>query len=185
MKPALVACCAMLALAGCDKAGDGSDGDTVRTVNLPGRPGDPEPPPPPMPGPTEVDLAMMRSGDCRTVAEAYTNAIYRKSFAFAEMFWIEGAADAEALDARYGEYPAPRFTIASLREGEGAAGGRRCTITGALADPSRPEVPLREGKLVLEWQDGASGGDKAQPRWRVHSETLAEPMELAGGSKPA
>ena len=180
MRVALVLTLA-LALTAC---GGEAEEDRVTTVDLPGREGDPMPPPPPMIGPTEDDLAKLEDRDCRVVAEAYANAILRRNFAFAEMFWTPDAADREALETRYGGYTAPRFTIADVRE-EGAAGSLYCTVTGALGDASHPDRPLRQGEIVLRRANDVPGATPEQLRWSIRSAEFEEEMPRGGRGDPA
>ena len=166
---------AMLLLTGC---GDAGEDERVTTVDLPGRPGDPQPAPPPMLGPTEQDLAKLDDPDCRSVAEAYANAVYRKSFAFAAMFWTEDAATSASLEERYAGYAAPQFQISRAME-EGGPGPRLCTVTGALGDPTMPDIPLRQGTIELQQ------GDDAGSRWQITGITLEEAGSRAGEGAPA
>lgn len=177
MRGALVLIGAAL-LAGCDDAAP--EDRPVTTVDPTGRPGDPEPPPPPMLGPTEEDLAKLEIRDCRTVAEAYANAVYRRAFAYAAMFWEEDAIDAGTLATRYAGYSAPRFQIATVRElDEGAS--RSCTVTGALGDATDQSRPLRPGKIVLRRAAEPPG----QARWTIRLLELEEEMPRGGRGEPA
>lgn len=130
------------------------------------------------------ELALLEADDCRTVAEAYLDAILRRDFGFAEEFWDDPVVDAARLEALFTGYQRPEIEIAEVTE-EGAAGTLYCTVTGALADAGDLEQPLREGEIVLTRVNDVPGATAEQLRWRVDSSTFIEPMQRAGRGEPA
>lgn len=124
------------------------------------------------------ELAQLEAGDCRTVAEAYFDAVTRQDFGFAEEFWDDPVIDGARLEALFTGYRRPVIEIVDVME-EGAAGTLYCTVTGALADTEDPERPMREGEIVLTRVNDVPGATAEQLRWRIDSSTFIEPMQRA------
>jgi hypothetical protein len=141
---------------------------------------DPRPPQPPTPG----QMAMLESRDCRTVAQAYFDALALGEFGFAARFWDDPVIDDARLAALFLGYGQPRIEIAEVRE-EGAAGSLYCSVTGALSDLANPEQPLRQGEIVLRRVNDVPGATPEQLRWTIRSSTFVEPMERSGKGEPA
>jgi hypothetical protein len=135
-------------------------------------------------GPSATQLALLDDRDCRTVAEAYWDALSHREFGFAAMFWSGEEVDGSRLEALFGDYAEPAMAIADVME-EGAAGSLYCTVTGALGDNAAPSRPLREGEIVLRRANDVPGATAEQLRWNIRSSTFVEPMERSGDGGPA
>lgn len=146
-------------------------------------PGEAPLPPEPV-GPSPEELAQLESRDCREVAQAYSDALARRAFAFAALFWDDPVIDDARLEALFEGYAAPRIEFADIRQ-EGAAGSLYCTVTGALGDASDPAKPLRQGEIVLRRVNNVPGATAEQLRWTIRSSTFIEPMERSGKGEPA
>lgn len=174
----------LLALAGC-----GSGGQTpvpAETKAPPAQPVVPMPAPPaltPAPAPTQ-DSGVLDSRDCRTVAQAYFDALARKDFAFASRVWDDPVIDAARLAALFDGYAQPTIAISNLQQ-EGAAGSSYCTVTGTLTDGALPGKPPRSGEIVLKRVNDVPGATPAQLRWTIRSSTFIEKMERSGRGSPA
>ena len=144
-----------------------------------------ETPLPPEPvGPSAEQLAQLESRDCREVAQAYSDALARRAFAFAARFWDDPVIDDARLEALFDGYASPAIEIADIRQ-EGAAGSLYCTVTGALSDASDPARPPRQGEIVLRRANDVPGATPGQLRWTIRSSTFVEPMERSGTGEPA
>ncbi|MXP42259.1 hypothetical protein GRI75_11475 [Altererythrobacter soli] len=137
----------------------------------------------PVPQPAQ-DLAVLDSRDCRTVAQAYIDAIARRDFAFAARVWSDPVIDDARLAALFEGYERPAIAIADLAI-EGAAGSSYCTVTGALTDAADPAGPPRQGVLTLRRANGVPGATPEQLRWTIQSSTFVEKMERSGRGEPA
>lgn len=137
----------------------------------------------PAPEPTR-DLALLDSRDCRTVAQAYVDALARRDFAFAARVWDDPVIDGARLAALFEGYEQPVIEIADLTM-EGAAGSTYCTVTGALSDAADPAKALRPGELTLRRVNDVPGATPQQLRWTIRSSTFIESMERSGRGEPA
>lgn len=168
-----------LVLAACGQQ-DKDDRLTTREDSAPE-----EAPLPPEPvGPAPEQLAALESRDCSEVAQAYSDALARRAFAFAARFWEDPVIDDARLEAVFEGYASPRIEFAEVRQ-EGAAGSLYCTVTGALGDASDPAKPLRQGEIVLRRVNDVPGATPGQLRWTIRSSTFIEPMERSGRGEPA
>ena len=133
--------------------------------------------PTPTPQPTQ-DQAALDSRDCRTVAQAYADAIERHAFDFAARAWNDPVIDAARLKARFAGFAGPRIEIKKVEE-EGAAGSLYCTVTGVLNDTG-PNKKTRSGEIVLKRVNDVPGATADQLRWTIRSSTFIEKMERSG-----
>ena len=131
-----------------------------------------------------AQAALLDSRDCRTVAQAYFDALALDEFAFAARFWDDPAIDGPRLAALFSGYGRPRIAIAEVRE-EGAAGSLYCTEIGALADLADPSQPRHDGEIVLRRANDVPGATPEQLRWTIRSSTFVEEMERSGRGEPA
>ena len=171
-----------LLLAACDGGEAPADEQLATAPNPP--PGDQALKPPPRQPTDPAQLAALDSRDCRTVAEAYIDAVARRDFTFAALVWDDPVIDEARLAALFEGYGAPTIEIADLRM-EGAAGSAFCTVTGALTDPADPARPPRQGEIVLRRVNDVPGATPEQLRWTIRSSTFVEPMERSGRGEPA
>lgn len=137
----------------------------------------------PVPEPTQ-DLAVLESRDCRTVAQAYFDAVAQRDFAFAARVWDDPVIDEARLAALFQGYRQPTIEISGVAS-EGAAGSLYCTVTGALTDAADPARPARQGELVLRRVNDVPGATPSQLRWTIRSSTFIEKMERSGTGTPA
>jgi hypothetical protein len=129
----------------------------------------------PLPQPTR-DLAVLDSRDCRTVAQAYLDALARGDFAFAARVWDDPVIDDARLKAVFHAYKQPTVAIGAIAQ-EGAAGSLYCTVSGTLTDAGNPAAPAQKGELVLRRVNDVPGATPAQLRWKVRSSSFAETVE--------
>ena len=134
--------------------------------------------------PSAEQTALLESRNCRTVAQAYVDAVAAKDFRFAARFWDDPVVDDARIAALFDGYDAPAIQIADVQE-EGAAGSLYCTVKGALADGSNADTPLREGELVLRRANDVPGASAQQLNWTLQSSTFVERLERAGRGEPA
>jgi hypothetical protein len=125
------------------------------------------------------DLAVLDSRDCRTVAQAYAQAIARNDFDFAARVWNDPVIDAARLKARFAGFAVARIEIKKVEE-EGAAGSLYCTVTGVLTDTADPNKKTRSGEIVLKRVNDVPGATPDQLRWTIRSSTFIEKMERSG-----
>jgi hypothetical protein len=137
----------------------------------------------PAPEPTR-DLAVLDNRDCRTVAQAYADAVALRDFEFAARAWSDPVIDGARLDALFAEYERPAIEISDVRE-EGAAGSLYCTVTGSLRDLADAGKPTRQGQVVLRRANEVPGATPEQLRWTIQSSTFVENMERSGRGEPA
>lgn len=137
----------------------------------------------PVPEPTR-DLAVLDNRDCRTVAQAYFDALAQRDFAFAARVWDDPVIDEARLAALFDGYDAPTIAISDLRL-EGAAGSAYCTVTGALTDAANGGTAPRQGEIVLRRANDVPGATPEQLRWTIRSSTFIENMERSGTGAPA
>jgi hypothetical protein len=137
----------------------------------------------PVPEPTG-DLAVLESRDCRTVAQAYLDAVAQRDFAFAARVWDDPVIDEARLAALFDGYQQPAIEISDLTV-EGAAGSSYCTVTGALSDAADPAKAPRQGVLTLRRVNDVPGATPQQLRWTIRSSTFIETMERSGTGAPA
>lgn len=137
----------------------------------------------PVPRPAQ-GLAVRDSRDCRTVAQAYIDAIAQRDFAFAARVWSDPVIDDARLAALFEGYRRPTIAIADLAV-EAAAGSSYCTVTGALTDAADPATPPRQGQVTLRRANDVPGATPEQLRWTIHSSTFVEKMERSGKGEPA
>jgi hypothetical protein len=137
----------------------------------------------PVPEPTR-DLAVLESRDCRTVAQAYLDAVARRDFAFAARVWDDPVIDEARLAALFDGYRQPTIEISDLTV-EGAAGSSYCTVTGALSDAADPAKVPSQGVLTLRRVNDVPGATPQQLRWTIRSSTFIETMERSGTGAPA
>jgi hypothetical protein len=126
----------------------------------------------PIPQPTR-DLAVLDSRDCRTVAQAYLDALAGGDFAFAARVWNDPVIDDARLRALFADYKQPIIAIAGLEQ-EGAAGSVYCTVSGTLTDAARPAKAAQTGEIVLKRVNDVPGATPEQLRWTIRSSTFVE-----------
>jgi hypothetical protein len=132
----------------------------------------------PIPQPTR-DVAVLDSRDCRTVAQAYIDALARGDFAFAARVWDDPVIDDARLKAMFDGYKQPSIAIAGIEQ-EGAAGSLYCTVTGALTDAGDAAKLRQKGEIVLKRVNDVPGATPAQLRWTIRSSTFVENMRRTG-----
>ena len=178
---------ALVALAGCHSGSPAPapTGAIAPADQSPSHPTPASPPssavglaPTPTPQPTQ-DQAALDSRDCRTVAQAYAEAIARNDFDFAARVWNDPVIDASRLKARFAGFAVPRIEIKKVEE-EGAAGSLYCTVTGVLTDTADPNKKTRSGEIVLKRVNDVPGATADQLRWTIRSSTFIEKMERSG-----
>jgi hypothetical protein len=177
---------ALIALAGCGSpeqpsAPQASEAAAAPAASRPpAAPASPVAPPPltPIPQPTR-ELSVLDSRDCRTVAQAYLDALVRGDFAFAARVWNDPVIDDARLRALFHGYKQPTIAIAGLEQ-EGAAGSIYCTVSGTLTDAAHPATPAQKGELVLKRVNDVPGATPAQLRWTIRSSTFVENTERTG-----
>ncbi len=130
----------------------------------------------PSAAPSSEDLTVLDSRDCRTVAQAYTQAVARNDFAFAARVWDDPVIDEARLKARFVNYAVPRIEITKVRA-EGAAGSLYCTVSGTLTDVADPKKPAQQGEIVLRRVNDVPGATPEQLRWTIRSSTFLEKLE--------
>jgi hypothetical protein len=124
---------------------------------------------------TTKDAAVLDSRDCRTVAQAYTNAIEHNDYAFAARAWADAAVNETRLKAVFGSYAVPHVDIGKVEQ-EGAAGSSYCTVTGKLTDVANPNVAPQTGEIVLRRVNDVPGATAQQLRWTIQSSTFVEKL---------
>jgi len=132
----------------------------------------------PVPQPTR-DLAVLESRDCRTVVQAYLDALARGDFAFAARVWDDPVVDDARLRALFTGYKAPTIAISGIEQ-EGAAGSLYCTVSGTLTDAGGPARAAQKGEIVLKRVNDVPGATERQLRWTIRSSTFVEKMERTG-----
>nr|WP_166178263.1 hypothetical protein [Altererythrobacter segetis] len=132
----------------------------------------------PIPQPTE-DLSVLESRDCRTVAQAYVDAVARADFAFAARVWSDPVIDDARLGALFAGYKQPAIAISGIGE-EGAAGSLYCTVSGTLSDAGDKAKPATKGEMVLKRVNDVPGATPEQLRWTLRSSTFVENMQRTG-----
>jgi hypothetical protein len=133
----------------------------------------------PIPTPTAEatqDPAVLSSRDCRTVAQAYTEAVAHNDFAFAARVWNDPVIDAARLKAVFNPYAIPQIEISKVQE-EGAAGSLYCTVTGKISDVANPNMPRVTGEIVLRRVNDVPGATPDQLRWTIQSSTFIEKLQ--------
>jgi hypothetical protein len=176
MRP--LALIALLALAGC---GSSEQAPVPRASEpAPLAAASPAAPPTlaPIPQPTQ-DVAVLESRDCRTVAQAYADALARGDFAFAARVWDDPVIDEARLKALFAGYKQPSIALAGTQE-EGAAGSLYCTVAGKLTDAGDPAKPAQDGEIVMRRVNDVPGATPAQLRWTIRSSTFVEKMQRTG-----
>jgi hypothetical protein len=172
---------ALFAVAGCGSpeqptAPQPSEAAAVAPSASPAVPG-PAAAPTPAPAPEPArDPAVLDSRDCRTVAQAYLDALARGDFAFAARVWDDPVIDDARLRALFAGYEQPEIAVAGLTQ-EGAAGSLYCTVSGTLSDAAQPSKPAQKGEIVLRRVNDVPGATPAQLRWTIRSSTFVEKME--------
>ena len=132
----------------------------------------------PVPTPTQ-DLAVLDSRDCRTVAQAYIDALARGDFAFAARVWNDPVIDDARLKALFAPYKQPTIAISGI-ESEGAAGSTYCTVSGTLTDAGNAAKPASKGEVVLKRVNDVPGATPEQLRWTIRSSTFVENTQRTG-----
>ena len=136
--------------------------------------------PSPSPAPSASrDLAVLDSRDCRTVAQAYIDALKRNDFAFAARVWDDPVIDDARLRAVFSGYKQPAIAISGIGQ-EGAAGSLYCTVSGTLRDAGDPSKTRGKGEIVLKRVNDVPGATPAQLRWTIRSSTFVEEMQRTG-----
>ena len=177
---------ALLALAGCGSpeqapAPQPSDTASVALASpLPAAsatPATPAAPPPltPLPPPA-AKLAVLDSRDCRTIAEAYADALARGDFALAARVWNDPVIDDARLKALFAGYKRPAIAISGIGQ-EGAAGSLYCTVSGTLTDAGDPSKRPQKGEIVLKRVNDVPGATAQQLRWTIRSSSFVENMQ--------
>jgi hypothetical protein len=178
MRP--LALIALLALAGCGSSERAPAPQASEPAPLAAASPTPAAPPTlaPIPQPTQ-DLAVLETRDCRTVAQAYADALARRDFAFAARVWDDPVIDEARLKALFAGYKQPSIAFAGTQE-EGAAGSLYCTVSGKLTDGGDPAKPAQDGEIVLRRVNDVPGATPAQLRWTIRSSTFVEKMQRTG-----
>jgi hypothetical protein len=168
---------ALLALAGCGSPEQAPAPQASETT--PSTAASPAPVTPPtltpIPQPTR-DLAVLDSRDCRTVAQAYADAVARGDFAFAARVWDDPVIDDARLKALFAGYRQPTIAISGI-EREGAAGSSYCTVSGSLSDAGDKAKAASKGDMVLKRVNDVPGATPEQLRWTLRSSTFVENMQ--------
>jgi hypothetical protein len=86
----------------------------------------------PLPQPAK-EFAVLDSRDCRSVAQAYIDALARRDFAFAARVWDDPVIDDGRLATVLMGYQQPATAISGVEQ-EGAAGSSFCSVSGTLTD---------------------------------------------------
>jgi hypothetical protein len=128
-----------------------------------------------MPQPKQ-DLTVLDSHDCRTVAQAYFDALSRGDYGFAARVWDDPVIDGARLKALFAGYKRPTVAIGGLQQ-EGAAGSSYCTVSGTLTDGGDASKAARKGEIVLKRVNDVPGATPEQLRWTIRSSTFVEKME--------
>jgi len=172
----------LLALAGCSGSPEQPTGpQPSEAVSAPEQTRGPATPAPtltPLPQPTR-DLAVLDSRDCRTVAQAYIDALARSDFDFAARVWDDPVIDGARLKALFSSYKHPAVKVTALAQ-EGAAGSSYCTVGGTLTDAGNPAKAAQEGEVVLERVNDVPGATPQQLRWTIRSSTFVENTQRTG-----
>lgn len=174
---------ALLALAGCGSPEQPSAPQASETATpadaAPAASASPAPAAPPtltpLPQPTQ-DLSVLESRDCRTVAQAYADALARGDFAFAARVWNDPVIDDARLKALFAPYKQPAIAISGIEQ-EGAAGSSYCTVSGSLTDRGDKAKAASKGEIVLKRVNDVPGATPAQLRWTIRSSTFVEKTE--------
>ncbi|HSQ95052.1 MAG TPA: hypothetical protein VLM18_02970 [Croceibacterium sp.] len=124
-------------------------------------------------------MAVLEGRDCRTVAQAYIDALARGDFTFAARVWDDPVIDDARLKAVFNGYKQPRIAIAGIKQ-DGAAGSLYCTLTGALTDARDADKSRQRGEIVLKRVNDVPGATPAQLRWTIRSSTFVENMQRTG-----
>lgn len=175
---------ALLAVAGCgspERSPQPEASEAALPAASPGSPQPATPTPPeltPLPQPA-ADLAVLQSRDCRTVAQAYADALARGDFEFAARVWSDPVIDDARLRAVLDGYRQPTIAISGL-ETEGAAGSLYCTVSGTLTDAADKNKPGRKGEIVLKRVNDVPGATAEQLRWTIRSSTFVEKLGRTG-----
>jgi predicted small lipoprotein YifL len=169
-----VALLALLALAGCGSREPAAAPQASETAPATAASSPPMTPPTltPLPPPTQ-DLSALESRDCRTVAQAYVNALARGDFAFAARVWDDPVIDDARLKALFAGYKQPSIAISDVGQ-EGAAGSLYCTVSGTLSDAGGAAKPAQKGEIVLKRVNDVPGATPEQLRWTIRSSTFVE-----------
>ncbi|MBO0749955.1 MAG: hypothetical protein J2O44_05955 [Porphyrobacter sp.] len=122
---------------------------------------------------------MLDSRDCRTVAQAYFEALARGDFAFAVRVWDDPVINDDRLKALFAGYKRPTVKIGQLQQ-EGAAGSSYCTVGGTLTDAAQSSKAPRKGEIVLKRVNDVPGATPEQLRWTIQSSTFVEKVERTG-----
>jgi hypothetical protein len=174
---------ALLALAGCGSADTAPQPEA--SVAAPASPAPvttpTAPPTPPVltPLPQPADLAVLESRDCRTVAQAYADALARGDFEFAARVWSDPVIDDARLRAVLHDYRQPTIAISGIQE-EGAAGSLYCTVSGTLTDAGDKGKAAQKGEIVLKRVNDVPGATAEQLRWTIRSSTFVEKLGRTG-----
>jgi hypothetical protein len=129
----------------------------------------------PVPQPIQ-DLSVLGSRDCRTVAQAYIDALARGDFTLAARVWSDPVIDDARLKALFAGYKQPNIAISGIGE-EGAAGSLYCTVSGTLTDAGNPSKRAQKGEIVLKRVNDVPGATPTQLRWTIRSSTFVENMQ--------
>ena len=178
-RPLLIA--AVLLLAGC---GSGTQAPSPAPSGTPAARGAPPAAPSTAPMaavPTATpeatqDTAVLESRDCRTVAQAYAQAIEHNDFAVAARVWNDPVIDDARLKAVFSRYAVPHIDISKVQE-EGAAGSLYCSVTGKLTDVANSNTPPQSGEIVLKRVNDVPGATPDQLRWTIQSSTFVEKLQ--------
>lgn len=169
-----VALLALVALAGCGSREQAPAPQASETAPATAASSPPVTPPTltPLPPPTQ-DLSALDSRDCRTVAQAYVNALARGDFGFAARVWDDPVIDDARLKAVFAGYKQPSIAISDVGQ-EGAAGSLYCTVSGTLSDAGGTAKPAQKGEIVLKRVNDVPGATPEQLRWTIRSSTFVE-----------
>jgi hypothetical protein len=141
---------------------------------------------PTAPGPGEApkpalasEPSPIDSRDCRTVAQAYFDALARTDYATAARMWDDPAVGEARLKAVFAGYKKPTITVTDLQQ-EGAAGSSYCTVSGTLSDGAQANEAPKKGDIVLKRVNDVPGATPQQLRWTIRSSRFVEKLGQAG-----
>jgi hypothetical protein len=120
-----------------------------------------------------ADFPELASSECVKVAQFYFEAISGREFDKAALVWDDPVVDGARLEAVFASYPEPEITWGDPFEEEGGMASQFCSITGVLTDAADPNMPAREGTLLLSRNTEAEGPPTP---WRVESSTFIEQL---------
>jgi hypothetical protein len=177
----LLALAAILALAGCDEAGEApaslpaaSPAPVSTEASSPAMSAD-------APAPLQAeDVPQLASKSCADVVQFALESIGGHDFARAALAWNSAAGvDAAALDRRFGAIATPQFTWDEPVV-EGGAGSLYCTVSVTLVDAGNARLPPEQGTIDLRRVNDVDGATAEQLRWTIRSSSFVPAAQSAG-----